>query len=150
MQPEREYKYYSIRRPVDAGTFPNDKDNPPIRIENYKGRIWVECNTRLAWGELVYAKPLSEKTQADYELKPSRRNPDVRQMMEDQAMVVGKWEDAKRVPERKRLTWYHPDFGVYVAKYYISPEQLAERARGVELQQAAAKRKRARRDRSGR
>ena len=120
--------YYSTQRPVSIGTFPKHTDNPPIRFENYNGRTWVECNTRLAWGELVYAKPLSDKDLHDYELKPSRNNCDVRQRMEAQAQVVGKWEDRKHIPDSKRLTWFHPDFGCYVVKDFISPEQLAERA----------------------
>ena len=61
MEKAQEYKYYSTQRPVDIGTFPNGKENPPIRIENYEGRIWVEHDTRLAWGELAYAQPLTEK-----------------------------------------------------------------------------------------
>ena len=48
MEKAKEYKYYSTQRPVDIGTFPKEKDNPPIRIENYEGRIWVEHDTRLA------------------------------------------------------------------------------------------------------
>ena len=48
--------------------------------------------------------------------------------MEAQAQVVGKWEDRKHIPDSKRLTWFHPDFGCYVVKDFISPEQLAERA----------------------
>ena len=56
MEKAQEYKYYSTQRPVDIGTFPNGKENPPIRIENYEGRIWVEHDTRLAWGELAYAQ----------------------------------------------------------------------------------------------
>lgn len=113
---------------MSIGTFPKHTDSPPIRFENYNGRTWVECNTRLAWGELVYAKPLSDKELRDYELKPSRNNCDVRQRMEAQAQVVGKWEDRKHIPDSKRLTWFHPDFGCYVVKDFISPEQLAERA----------------------
>ena len=128
METVKEYKYYSTQRPVSIGTFPKDTGNPPIRFENYNGRTWVECNTRLAWGELVYAKPLSDKELRDYELKPSRNNCDVRQRMEAQAQVVGKWEDRKHIPDSKRLTWFHPDFGCYVVKDFISPEQLAERA----------------------
>lgn len=128
METVKEYKYYSTQRPVSIGTFPKHTDNPPIRFENYNGRTWVECNTRLAWGELVYAKPLSDKELRDYELKPSRNNCDVRQRMEAQAQVVGKWEDRKHIPDSKRLTWFHPDFGCYVVKDFISPEQLAERA----------------------
>ena len=128
METVKEYKYYSTQRPVSIGTFPKHTDSPPIRFENYNGRTWVECNTRLAWGELVYAKPLSDKELRDYELKPSRNNCDVRQRMEAQAQVVGKWEDRKHIPDSKRLTWFHPDFGCYVVKEFISPEQLAERA----------------------
>lgn len=128
MKKTEEYKYYSTQRPVSIGTFPKDTGNPPIRFENYNGRTWVECNTRLAWGELVYAKPLSDKELHDYELMPSRNNYDVRQLMDAQAQVVGKWEDKKHIPDPKRLTWFHPDFGCYVTKYFVSPEQLAKRA----------------------
>ena len=32
-----------------------------------------------------------------------------------------------RGPDRKRLTWFHPDFGSYVLKDFVTPEQLAER-----------------------
>ena len=146
MEKAQEYKYYSTQRPVDIGTFPKDKDNPPIRIENYEGRIWVEHDTRLAWGELAYARPLSEKELYHYELKSSRDNPDLRRLMDAQAQAVGKWEDAGRVPEAERLTWFYPDFGCYVVKEFVSPERLAECARGVELQQEAAGRKRARQE----
>lgn len=128
MEKAEEYRYYSTQRPVSIGTFPKKADNPPIQIENYRGRIWVECNTRLAWGEVVYAKPLSDQELRDYELMPSRNNYDMRQQMDAHAQVVGKWEDKKRVPYQKRLTWFYPDFGCYVAKYFVSPEQLAEQA----------------------
>jgi len=74
---------------------------------------------------------------ADYELRPSRHNPDIRREMDAQAQIVGAWEDAKRVPEQKRLTWFYPDFGSYVSKEHITPEQLAAAARGVERQQAS-------------
>ena len=66
----------------------------------------------------------------DYELRPSRNNLDIRRQMDAQAQVVGKWEDAHRVPDQKRLTWFYPDFGSYVVKEYITPEQLASFARG--------------------
>ena len=148
MEKAKEYKYYSTQRPVDIGTFPKDKDNPPIRIENYEGRIWVENDTRLAWGELAYAQPLSEKELYNYELKPSRDNPDMRRVMDAQAQVVGKWEDEGRVPEGKRLTWFYPDFGCYVVKEFVSPERLAEYARGVELQRAAAERRQTRQEKA--
>ena len=42
----------------------------------------------------------------------------------------------KRVPEQKRLTWFYPDFGSYVAKEFVTPERLAECVRGIERQEA--------------
>ena len=68
---------------------------------------------------------------------PARENLDIRRQMDAQAQVVGKWEDAHHVPEQRRLTWFFPDFGSYVAKEYVTPEQLAARAHGVERQAAA-------------
>ena len=73
----------------------------------------------------------------DYELRPARENLDIRRQMDAQAQVVGKWEDAHHVPEQRRLTWFYPDFGSYAAKEYVTPEQLAARAHGVERQAAA-------------
>lgn len=40
-------------------------------------------------------------------------------------------------PGAKALTWFYPDFGSYAAKEYVTPEQLAARAHGVERQAAA-------------
>ena len=115
------YKYYSTQRPVDIGTFPKPPHNAPDEIVNYEGRVWVENDTRLAWGHLTYTRPLTEQEAADYELRPSRENPDIKQRMEKQAQVVGKWEDAHRVPDQKRLTWFYPDFGSYAVKEYVAP-----------------------------
>ena len=63
--------------------------------------------------------------------------PSLRQRIEKQTELVGKWEDARRVPDQKRLTWFYPDFGSYVVKEYITPEQLAVRVRSIERQEAA-------------
>lgn len=84
-----------------------------------------------------YAQPLTDREMRDYELRPARENLDIRRQMDAQAQVVGKWEDAHHVPEQRRLTWFYPDFGSYVAKEYVTPEQLAARAHGVERQVAA-------------
>ena len=78
----------------------------------------------------------------------SKHYPDMRRLMDAQAQVVGKWGDTGRVPEAQRLTWFYPDFGSYVVKEFVSPERLAECARGVELQQEAAGRKRARQEKA--
>ena len=52
--------------------------NPPLSIVNYDDdrRRPVANGRLLAWGELTYAKPLTEKQMEDYELKPAPGNPD--------------------------------------------------------------------------
>ena len=145
MRKPEEYKYYSTQRPVSIGTFPKDHFKAPIRLQNYDGRLPVEGGAFRAWGEVVYDTPLSDGELRSYELRPSRNNLDIRRQMDAQAQVVGKWEDAHRVPDQKRLTWFYPDFGSYVVKEYITPEQLASFARGVERQEAARAHKEAKR-----
>ena len=49
------------------------------------------------------------------------------------------------LPDQKRLTWFYPDFGSYVVKEYITPEQLAVRVRSIERQEAARAHKEAKR-----
>lgn len=141
-EPER-YKYYSTQRPIDMGTFPKTYYDEPYNFKNYDTRQSVEHGAFQAWGELIYTRPLTEAELKNYELRPSRNNLDVRRRMDEQAQTVGKWEDAKRVPDGKRLTWYYSDFGSYVPNYHVTPEQLADAARGVERQQAALTRKEA-------
>ena len=71
--------------------------------------------------------------------------PSLRQRIEKQTELVGKWEDARRVPDQKRLTWFYPDFGCYVLNYYVTAEQLDAAAKEVERQKAlAAERRRSR------
>lgn len=103
----------------------------------YFNRQQVQGEAFQAWGAITYAQPLTEQEMRDYELRPSRENLDIRRQMDAQAQVVGKWEDAHHAPEQKRLTWFYPDFGSYVVKEYVTPEQLSIRARGVERQAAA-------------
>ncbi len=50
--------------------------------------------------------------------------PALRQRIEEQTELVGKWEDARRVPDQKRLTWFYPDFGCYVLNYYVTAERF--------------------------
>lgn len=123
------YRYFSTQRPVDIGTFPKPADNSPVEIINYNqdGRVWMEHDTILAWGELIYAKPLSDKDIADYELRPSRYNPDISQVMCEQAKIVGQWERRNHIPERERLTRWHPEMGEHVAKESVTAKQLAEK-----------------------
>ena len=137
MEKKEEYKYYSTQRPIDIGTFPKPPGNGPTTLENYDKRLPVEGGAFLAWGELIYAKPLTEREAADYELRPSSKNPDIWRRMSEQAQVVGPWEDGKRIPDQKRLTWYYPDFGSYVPKDFVTPEALAARVHGIVAQRAA-------------
>ena len=121
---------------IDIGTYPNSYFNRPVHMDLYFIRQQVTGEAFQAWGAITYAHPLTEREMQDYELRPSRNNLDIRRQMDSQAQVVGKWEDAHRVPDQKRLTWFYPDFGSYVVKEYITPEQLASFARGVERQEA--------------
>ena len=112
-----------------SADYPDPPDNPPVEIKNYDCdfRIPIPGEAFRAWGELTYTKPLTEKQMEDYELKPSRQNPDLKKRMEEQTQALGKWEDRRHFSDRKRLTWFHPDFGSYVLKDFVTPEQLAER-----------------------
>lgn len=74
---DEQYKYYSTQRPVDIGTYPKPEGNKPLEFTNYDKREPVEGGAMLAWGELAYAKPLTKKQMADYELKPAPDNPDL-------------------------------------------------------------------------
>lgn len=117
-----EYKYYSTQRPVDSGTFPK----APIRVKNYDRRIEVEEGEFLAWGELVYDRPLTEEEMESYELRFSRETLDV------QAQIIGKWEDICHITDGNRLTWYCSESGMYVLKDHVEPQQLVNIARTLQ------------------
>ncbi|WP_243425859.1 hypothetical protein [Flavonifractor plautii] len=136
--PDKEtYKYYSTQRPIDIGTYPNSYFNRPIHMDIFFTRQQVTGEAFQAWGAITYAQPLTEQEMRDYELRSARENLDIRRQMDVQAQVAGKWEDAHHVPEQRRLTWFYPDFGSYVAKEYVTPEQLATRVKGIARQEAA-------------
>ena len=144
--PDKEtYLYYSTQRPIDIGTYPNSYFNRPVHMDLYFTRQQVTGEIFQAWGAITYAHPLTEREMQDYELRPSRNNLDIRRQMDAQAQVVGKWEDAHHVPDQKRLTWFYPDFGSYVVKEYVTPDQLAVRVRSIERQEAARAHKEAKR-----
>ena len=99
-----------------------------------------------AWGYVAYNTPLTEKQISDYELRPASDNPSHTRpspyQLEAQAQVVGKWEQSKRMPDMKRLTWYHNDFGNFVKKDFVTHERLGERfgQAAAENDRTAAKR----------
>lgn len=119
------YKYYSTQRPIDLGTFPKPSENKPVVFINYDKRRPVEGGAFRAWGELLYAKPLTPEQIGIYELRPSPGNPDLRRRMEEQAQEVGRWEDAEKLPEGRRLTRFAPGAGTYALKDKATPEKLA-------------------------
>jgi hypothetical protein len=97
-----------------------------LRFVNFEAREGVEDGRRRAWGYLVYDAPLTEKQIDDYELHAARDNPDVKALMRDRAQIVGKFEQAHRVPDIRRLTWWFPDFGEFAVKEHVTPDRLAE------------------------
>lgn len=89
--PEGVYRYYSTQRPVDIGTYPAD------------GRL-------MAWGELTYAKPLTEKQMEDYELKPAPGNPDrVRPSITARLKEGTRGQEPQKEPGQKRSHKNHEE-----------------------------------------
>ncbi len=103
------FKYYSTQRPIDIGTYPKLPNDPQVEMTFFSGRQPVESGTVLAWGVLAYNAPLSPKQIEDYELRPARDNPDIKERMSVQAQAVGAWERRNHIPEEKRLTRWDPD-----------------------------------------
>ena len=103
------YRYYSTQRPVDIGTYPKEPDNPMVGFLNYDERTSVEHGAYRAWGELFYRAPLTADQMYEYELRPSRDNPDVK-------------------PFDRRLTQC-TGIGAFTYGPRVTPEQLAERYR---------------------
>ena len=138
------YKYYSTQRPVDIGTFPKTESGP-AEIVNFDQRESVETGRFQAWGYLLYHAPLTEKQMADYELWAAPGNPDrfhlTPEQLEQQAQVVGKWEQEKHIPDAKRLTWWYPDFGVFVKNELASDAELSGRYEKVMESNARSARK---------
>ncbi len=62
-------------------SYPKDPDNPLTGFLNYDERTSVEHGAFRAWGEVIYRSPLTPDQIYQYELRPSRDNPDVRRTM---------------------------------------------------------------------
>ena len=108
--------------------YPKEPDNPLVGFLNYDDRISVEHGAYRAWGEVTYRAPLTTDQLIQYELQPSRDNPDVRETMKEQAQAVGQWEERNHIPFDRRLTQCI-GIGVYTCKVRVTPAQLAERHR---------------------
>ena len=128
------YRYYSTQRPISVGTFPKMENNLP-KIINFNKRTWEENATFQAWGYIMCTLPLTQSQVNDYELRAASDNPYVVQIspyqLEAQIQVVGRWEQSKCIPDRKRLTWWHDDFGVFVKKDFITNERLTEQFKQI-------------------
>ena len=105
------YKYYSTQRPVDIGTFPKPPYNKPDEIFNYDQRIPVENGSFLAWGYLIYTRPLTEKQASDYELRPAPDNPDRPRPIVEQMKNAAKLAEADRGSEAPAPQRRQPDRG---------------------------------------
>ena len=111
------YRYYSVRRPVDIGTYPG---NPrPIGIVNFDSRTPVEDGAFEAWGYLEYDRPLTDKQIDDYELRAAQGNsltsPQVGNMSEHATPEQpAPAPEATRQPEVSRLP-ERPTEPLYVA-----------------------------------
>lgn len=103
------------------GQLPND---PQVEMTFFSGRQPVESGTVLAWGVLAYNAPLSPKQIEDYELRPARDNPDIKERMSVQAQAVGAWERRNHIPEEKRLTRWDPDSKTYEPLDSVRMEEL--------------------------
>lgn len=121
------YKYYSTQRPIDIGTYPKPPEAPEVELVFYDQRNPVENGTFLAWGELIYDAPLTPEQVSNYELRPSRDNPDIRERMSVQAQAVGAWEKRNHIPAEKCLTKWAPDIQAFVSLPRTTIEQLARR-----------------------
>lgn len=132
------YKYYSTQRPIDIGTYPKT-ENGPNNLINYEICHPVEGGIFRAWGELEYSDPLTQKQMDYHELRAAPGNPDFIRaapaQLEAQAQVVGRWEESKRIPEVRRLTWWYPDFGAYVKNELATDAQLSERYEKIAARQ---------------
>jgi hypothetical protein len=98
-----------------------------MEIVNFDERKLVEQGMLRAWGYLEYSTPLTEKQVSDYELGAALSNPDIKLRMEEQTQIVGKWEDMKKVPEEKRLTWLQPSIRVYALREPVTAPYLLAR-----------------------
>lgn len=97
---------------MDIGTYPKPPDNQPLSIVNYDDdrRRPVADGRLMAWGELTYAKPLTEKQMEDYELKPAPGNPDrVRPSITARLKEGTRGQEPQKEPGQKRSHKNHEE-----------------------------------------
>ena len=73
------------------------------RVDDYQHLYHVANGRLMAWGELTYAKPLTEKQMEDYELKPAPANPDrVRPSITARLKDAARGQEPPKEPSQKR------------------------------------------------
>ena len=98
-----EYKYYSLRRPIDIGTIP--REPKPIKISNFDSKMYVENMAFSAWGAVTYKQPLTDKQVDDFELRAAATNP------REKASVLDSLKEGKQVASRSAPEKKAPDKG---------------------------------------
>lgn len=89
-----EYKYYSVRRPVDIGTIP--REPKPEKVSNFDWRMPVENGAFEAWGSVTYKQPLTEAQVKEYELRAASSNP------REKPSVIDALKDTPSVPAKPK------------------------------------------------
>ena len=79
-------------------------------ISSFTMRRPVADGRLMAWGELTYAKPLTEKQMEDYELKPAPGNPDrVRPSITARLKEGTRGQEPPKEPGQKRSHKNHEE-----------------------------------------
>ena len=60
--------YYSTQRPIDLGTYPKPADNNVLEIKNFDKKTEIKNENIMAYGYIVYDKPLIPAAARTYEL----------------------------------------------------------------------------------
>lgn len=67
-------RYYSTRRPITKGSYPQLESNKIKEIHNFDGKTYCEDIKQEAWGYIEYEQPLQPEDISDYELtSPPRK-----------------------------------------------------------------------------
>ena len=102
--PPKEPEKVSVSPEPEKKTEPEVK-NPQVSVYNF-----AEIMKEMAWGELTYAKPLTEKQMEDYELKPAPGNPDrVRPSITARLKEGTRGQDPPKEPGQKRSHKNHEE-----------------------------------------
>lgn len=143
------YRYYSLHRPVDIGTFPGS----PEKIINYpEGRKEITAadgQTIRAWGELHYTEPLTEEETQRYELRGEYEHLPYRHVgywLRDKAKEIIKLGSRFFVLDGWNGTVYMHCFEALTAtkmaepnvEYILTPIYYYETAAGVAMMDAMA------------